>query len=246
MVQSLVLRRCTLSRYDALFEFLRDAPQRLRRVQRWRHYRNLPEKAYETVEQHSLVSVWLMGAMLALEKAEGTHALNEARLLLAASLHDVGEGEIGIDLPYAMKRDSLLKAPLAEYEHRHVLQLLDAFPKIVGEEFKRAYALESEAGQTLDGDFFNAVERVGYMLFAVEYVERGCEDLIVVFERQHAALVAYSERFSSVRQLYAPYRSYVEQRLAKAAEKQAPAPTADANAKTDTPPSDDDGKAGAR
>ncbi|MBU1348671.1 HD domain-containing protein [Patescibacteria group bacterium] len=195
----------------AFARFLSQTTDLLRRVHRWSHYDQIPENERETVETHSLISVWLASAMLAIERHEKTHKLNEARILLAAALHDVGEGRMG-DIGYAIKNDPRIKELLEAIEREYVADFFNGFPPIIRFAFIDAYAVENES--SLDGKFFKAVERVGYILYAVPQVKRGRDQFLQVFVRQHEALVDLSEQFESVRRFYAPYRDYVAEKLA--------------------------------
>lgn len=194
--------------------FLIQITDMLRKVHRWTHYSELPAAERETVETHSLQTVWLAAAMLAIERKSGRHPLNEARILLAASIHDLGEGRMG-DIGYEIKNDKRVKSALQSIEHEFVYELLKSFPDEIRCVFMNAYAVEGETEQTADGEFFNAVERIGYILFAVPQIKNGRTQFVAVFERQHEALVAYTQEYESVRVFYEPYREYVEAKLAE-------------------------------
>lgn len=194
---------------DHVVQFFRQLPGLLRGVHRWTPMKTLPREECETVETHSLVSVWLVGAMLAIERAHGTHKLNEARLLLGASLHDVGEGRIG-DVAYLVKNDPRVRGQLVAIEHEAVARDFANFPPTIRDAFSDAYAVEREIDETPDGEFFHAVEVLGYMLFAVPQVKQGRLEFRAVLEHHHGTLVKYSSRFESVRVFYEPYRRYVE------------------------------------
>lgn len=183
-----------------------------RRVHRWTHYPELPEAERETVETHELATVWLGAAMLAIEREAGTHKLNESRILLACSIHDTGEGKMG-DIGFSIKNDPRVRTLLQTIEREYVEEQFHGFPDIVRSMFLDAYAVESERGSTLEGDFFEAIERVGYMTFAVPQVKKGRLSFLVVFENQHEAILRLSGEFESVRRLYEPYREYVAGKL---------------------------------
>lgn len=186
----------------------------LRRVRRWTHYEELRNGERETVETHSLTTAWLGAGMLAIEMKAGTHALNAFRILLACAIHDVHEGKTG-DVTYDVKNDARVKAGLKEIEHEFVDGIFGAFPDAIRDAFRDATVVEDEAERTLDGQFFNAIERLGYMVFAVPQVKKGRMGFVQVFRNQHAPLLAYGEQFESVRLMYEPYRAYVEQTIRK-------------------------------
>jgi len=197
--------------YKTFARFLTETADSLRNIHRWTHYRQIPEHERESVETHSLTTVWLAGAMLAIERKLGAHALNDARILLAAALHDVGEGVIG-DVRYALKIDPRLKDHIQAIESEHVGKMFQGFPQVVRDAFAAAYAVESE--KSLDGRFFKGIERIGYILYAVPQVKIGRTEFIQVFGHQHQSLLDMSKEFESVRLFYEPYREYVEEKLA--------------------------------
>jgi 5'-deoxynucleotidase YfbR-like HD superfamily hydrolase len=188
--------------------FCRQTPDTLRRVFRWTHYPDLPLHERETVETHELSTVWLGGAMLAVEEAVGTHTLNGRRILLACSIHDTGEGKMG-DIGFDVKNDPRVRALLRIIEREYVEKQFEHFPPDVKAAFLDAYTVEDEAGKTIDGDFFNAIERIGYMMFAVPQVRKGRMNFRKVFKNQHEPLLKLSAQFESVRRFYEPYREYV-------------------------------------
>ena len=188
----------------------------LRRVKRWSHYEELRNNERETVETHSLVTLWLGAAMLAIERKEGRHTLDVFRLLLAFAIHDLAEGKTG-DVTYDVKNDPRIRKILELIELEFVEGIFSSFPEVIREVFRDAYAVEGEKDTTIDGRFFNAVERIGYMVFAVPQVKKGRRSFVKVFKNQHEPLLALSEEFESVRLMYEPYREYVEQTLKREA-----------------------------
>jgi 5'-deoxynucleotidase YfbR-like HD superfamily hydrolase len=200
---------------EALIHFLATGPGLLRRVWRWTHADDLPHDERETVETHSLASVWLMGALLAIEERSGRHALHPARLLLAASLHDVGEGKMG-DIGYPVKNDPRAKDILREIERELVENLFRDFPEDVRAAYLDAYAVESESETTLDGRFFNAAERLGYVLFAIPQIKKGRLSFIQLLHRQNDPLLRHVAEFDSIRTFYEPHREFIQQKLKKA------------------------------
>lgn len=202
----------SMCRPDHLSSLLAQLPEMLSRVHRWTHFSSLPRGERETVLEHSYVSVLLASAMLALEDAHGAHggALNHAKILLAAALHDVGEGRIG-DVRYAVKQDPRVRDHLAQIEREQVSHMLRDLPDAVRDRFQEAYGMID--GDSLDGRFFKAVERVGYVHFAVPQVQRGRMEFMEVFRMQHERILALEEEFVSVKMSYDPYRAYVEEQL---------------------------------
>lgn len=198
-------------------DFCRTAPDALRGVHRWRHFRSIPEHERETVETHSLQTALLGMGMLAIEMQEcvpqGRTDLHPFRVLCACMIHDFGEPGSG-DIRYSVKNDPRVKGILETIEHEYVERELSVFPESIREAFSDAYAVEQEAGKTTDGEFFRAIELVGYMLIAVPHVKKGRTEFIEVFRNHHHSLLCFSKRFKSVKELYEPYREFVEETLA--------------------------------
>lgn len=197
---------------DPLGLMLGQLPEILSRVHRWTHFPSLPAEERESVLEHSYVSVLLAGAMLAIEEAHGSsaHGIDRPRVLLAAALHDVGEGRIG-DIRYAVKQDPRVRDHLDTIEREQVASMLRDLPEDVRRTFWDAYRVVGS--DTIEGRFFQAVERIGYMQFAVPQVQRGRTEFLEVFRMQHDRILALASEFVSVRTLYEPYRAYVEEQL---------------------------------
>lgn len=197
---------------DGLAQLLTQLPDMLSRVHRWTHFSSLPRVERETVLEHSYASVLLVGAMLALEEAQGMYRgqWDHGRLLLAAALHDAGEGRIG-DVSYSVKQDPRVREPLEQIEREQVERMLRDVPDAVREQFLSAYRLVDT--DTLEGRFFKAVERMGYIQYAVRQVRQGRMEFLEVFRIHHEQLLKLETEFVSVNVLYAPYRGYVEEEL---------------------------------
>ena len=197
---------------EQLAVLLARLPEALSRVHRWTHMPSLPSSERETVLEHSYSTVLLASAMLAIEDAHGFHdkPIDRAKVMLAAALHDVGEGTIG-DVRYAVKQDPRVREHLAAIECEQVEEMLRVLPETVRTAFWEAYRIvESD---TPEGRFFQAVERIGYMQFAVPQVRRGRMDFLEVFRMQHEKILELEHEFVSVRMLYDAYRDYVSEQL---------------------------------
>lgn len=197
---------------DELVRFLVDVPKMCRRIRRWTHIDAIGDDERETVETHQLSHVYLGGAMLALERVHGgphRPPVNGERVIMALSVHDVGEGRIG-DVAYYVKSHPLLKDPLATVEREEAAALFAALPPAIRAAYEDAFAVEKENPRTPDGRFFNAVERIGYMQAAVPWHRRGVTEVVPkVFRHQHKDLLRHAEEFVSARILYEPYKDEV-------------------------------------
>lgn len=179
-------------------------------VRRWAHYRNgAPENGLE----HAFKGTVLAMAMLALERTHGrADDLNGERILAAATTHDIGEWLLG-DVRYQVKADPRVAEPLRAIERElYEREILGPLPAPIREALVHAANLQDDR-ETRSGRFFNAVERVGYIIYAVREYRRGHHHFIEVFARQHGALVRLAEEFVSVRMIYAEFQNEVEEAL---------------------------------
>jgi 5'-deoxynucleotidase YfbR-like HD superfamily hydrolase len=189
----------------AIEDLLFQQSELLRRVHRWAHFRSIPRAELETVETHLLNHVWLAAIMLALEQAAGRNKIDGMTVLTALSVHDIGEGAIG-DVRFAVKQDPRVRAPLKEMERDAAADLFRNLPPPAREFLSRAFQVEGQE-ETIEGRFFDAVERIGYMLYAVMQVRLDRMELVEVFHLQHRALFERGIEFPSCAALYAPYRA---------------------------------------
>lgn len=198
---------------EALGLLFMQAPEMLGHVRRWTHYASIPREERESVLAHSWNAGILVAAMLALEEEHGQFKgqLNHARLILTGLLHDLGEGRIG-DVRYQVKADPRVAEQLRTIEAEQAEQIIAPLHPEIRAVLLAAYAVES-ATDTLEGEFFNATERIGYILYAVFQIRRGRKELVEVYRRHHEPLCRLSEKFASVRVLYAPLREEVELEL---------------------------------
>ena len=195
---------------DDLFGFLDVAPRDLLKVRRWGNYSGLPDIARETTLEHTLSAVYLTAVMLAIEESDpaGQHQgkLNHARLLLAAALHDIGEGVVG-DVAFAVKQDPRVKQGLKEIERESSEEKFRCLPHEARVVFRDAYQVEVE--DSLHGRFFNAVERVGYMANAIPRFKAGHNQYMETFENHLEPLRTLARDFVSVQVLLGAYFDWV-------------------------------------
>lgn len=198
---------------ESLGHFLTQTPEMLSGVHRWSHFPSLPRNERESVLEHTFRAVTLTSAMLAIEEEQGNllQKLDSERLLLAALLHDVGEGRIG-DVRYAVKIDRRVKTALDEIEHEQAMGLMKGLPLPVRDKFIHAYNLVGE--NSIEGRFFDAVERMGYIYYSIEqYRDRGRKDFIETFQMQHKKILEREVEFVSLQVLYDEYREYIVKEL---------------------------------
>jgi len=180
----------------------------LARVTRWAHFPQ-PEDRRENTLTHSLDSVILAAVMLKIEDEQGIGLqLDHAKILLAAAIHDFGEGTIG-DVTYRFKNDPRVHDAIETIEKEEVEKIFTNLSSSIREIFLQAYGVVDE--KSLEGEFFNAIERIGYIFYAITQLEAGDQNFLEVFHRQNPKLVELGKRFVSVRILYLDlYEEYIK------------------------------------
>lgn len=182
----------------------------LRGVHRWAHYQNEhPENGLE----HAFKGTVLAMTMLALERIHGNaEGLDGERILAAATTHDIGEWLLG-DVRYQVKADPRVAEPLRAIERElFEREILKPLPPPIREALVHAADLQDDH-TSRSGRFFNAVERVGYIIFALREYRRGHGHFVDVFARQHGPLLRLEQEFASVRMMYDHFRAEVEEAL---------------------------------
>ena len=175
---------------------------------RWAHY-SQPEDRRENTLTHSLDSVILAAVMLKIEDEQGVGSqIDHSKILLTAAIHDFGEGTIG-DVAYRVKNDPRVRDALGAIEKEEVYKIFEGLSPSLREMFLQAYDVVEQ--DSVGGEFFNAVECVGYVFFAITQLEATDLKFVEVLKRQHSKLVELGKKFASVRVLYLePYKEYVE------------------------------------
>lgn len=197
------------------FRTLTTIARRMDGYHRWQHFdtvASLPPREQETVLEHTFHTVFLTLFLLDLEESHGTHAseINRERLLLASLLHDLGEGMIG-DVAYRVKQDKRVKEGLRAIEQEMVEDILVSVPEFFRDRLRTAYHIVDS--ETIEGRFFNAVERLGYILYARDRVERGDDSFIQVYIRQNDKILELARLFESVRMVYAEHEDHIARKI---------------------------------
>jgi 5'-deoxynucleotidase YfbR-like HD superfamily hydrolase len=144
--------------------------------------------------------------VIALQIQRGNLKLDAYRLLASAVNHDLGEGITG-DVAYDVKNDPRVKDQLEAIEREKFRKLFDQLSLgqdvvTVAQSFDYSFTLQDERN-TIEGRLFNAIEKLGYVIFALrelEYSNR--EDFVDPLNRSHEGLLEYSKEFISIRILY--------------------------------------------
>lgn len=216
-----------LRNFAALEAAIHDMADALLNVKRWRHYKG--SGRCETVLAHAFKGAMLAQVMIALERAHGTREFDAYRILAAAVVHDIGEGALG-DVRYELKLDTRIRAVLEEHERNGFIRFIEPLPALARKEITLAFELQDDR-VSFEGRFFNALERMGYVLWAVREYLDGHSVYHEVFQPHHAHLCEYVKEFACVRILYTPLVPGVERILAenKDAVRSVPVPREDAD-----------------
>ncbi|MFA5184798.1 MAG: YfbR-like 5'-deoxynucleotidase [Patescibacteria group bacterium] len=186
---------------NELQDFLTDMVLRIEDVLRWKRY---PHDYRQTVLQHTLETALLTQIVVAIERAVGNQF--DAYLLLSAAVdHDLGEGIIG-DIAYDIKNDPRVKDQIEviEKEQFEVMFLkldLGEYSTAVVETFKRSFAVQEEQ-DSVEGALFNAIEKIGYVIFALREIDADNDIFIRVLKNHQADLLKYSEKFQSIKLIF--------------------------------------------
>ncbi len=189
-------------------DFLDEMAAGLKSVERWRRYPN--RKHRDDDLQHAFQTAFLAMAMLEFERAAGSaEGLDGERIIAAGFTHDLGEWVTG-DVIYDVKNDPRVKAHLQDIEDEiFERDVLGRLPTPVADAVRRNASLALDR-ESRSGRFFNAVEHVGYMLFAIREWRGGDRDLgRQVLTGHLAKCEQYREEFAGFRAFYDPIRDEV-------------------------------------
>lgn len=189
--------KLNISILNSLEEMLLEST-RLQDVIRWKKYVNSEEAMKENSLQHSYKAALLALKVLENEKKYSEKPFDAYLVLKAIILHDLGEIEAG-DTVYIDKNEEGEK-----HEYNFFRQLTSSLPEHIKKELHVAYHLQysnkpgfSDTSDKLNEEYpmeaklFEAIERIGYVIFAYrEYVRRNKEKIFVqVLRNQHTHLV---------------------------------------------------------
>jgi 5'-deoxynucleotidase YfbR-like HD superfamily hydrolase len=197
--------------YDDPQQFLDNLTDGLLGVERWAAY---PERSHrDNGLRHAFQTGFLAKAMLALERAHGdARDLDGERIVSAGFSHDLGEWLTG-DVRYEVRQDSRVRDALRQIERELFEQeILRPLSEPVQQALVHASGLQDEH-ESRSGRFFNAVERIGYIIFALREYRRGHAHFVGVFARQHGPLLRLEKEFTSVRMIYDHFHKEVEEAL---------------------------------
>ncbi len=193
------------------------AAAQAQRTKRWGRFKLDERYRVQNVLQHLFEQVRLTEVALFIEAQFGSgEPLNMASLIIAAGIHDLGEegepnhnGEGHFDVPWTEKLGDK-KAYYDELERkrfRHWLSQLpleEPYKSAVVSAYQTLYEIQYE--NTREGRFFNALERIGYVMHMFEELEAGHQKYASDLPLHHDELDCYAEEFISIKVLYAPYR----------------------------------------
>ncbi|MBU0898421.1 MAG: HD domain-containing protein [Nanoarchaeota archaeon] len=193
--------------YLTLMTNFKNTLDRIDRVIRWEGYETRGYK--QSSLEHSYLLALLAGKAIEIEKENGILDFNSEKIILHCLVHDFGEGTVG-DITYKFKSDPSIKHILPEIEKEETsVQLKKLEP--LSDFLYNIFQLDTDS---VEERFFNALERLDYMLYAVsEYFYYDNKDFVKVFVRQHKKLTDYGQEFISINKLYQPVIPLVENAL---------------------------------
>jgi len=186
---------------NKLQNLLTELVQRIEGIQRWKRY---PHTFRQNVLEHTMETVLLTQMVIAIEREAGTQ-FDAYLLLSAAADHDLGEGIIG-DIAYDIKNDIRVKEALEAIE-KEQFQFMFAkvdfgsYTDTVVKMFVRSFEVQEEQ-ISVEGQLFNAIEKLGYVIFALREIDEKHDVFVKVLVNHHKDLVGYSKKYTSVRLIY--------------------------------------------
>lgn len=194
----------------SLQDWLTNIVHQVRKVHRWEHYEHTNR---QNVLEHTLETVLLTQVVIALEKQYGKSKFDTYRLLSSAADHDLGEGLMG-DVAFTVKNDPRVKEQLRQIERekfREMLAIPDLGTAVVTVAASLEYAFELQDDQeSFEGRLFNAIEKLGYIIFALRELKVGNKHFIEVIEIQYDDIMTYCNEFISIKMLFEPIKDTVE------------------------------------
>lgn len=211
----------------SLQNWLRAPVLQIKEVWRWGRFKMhsyIQNTLDHTVEQTLLTIIALILEIKIDER------VNPFAITVAALIHDFGERprrkfkkmnnrkwRYDICVP-----DKIANAEtLQDIERKRVYDYFDRLPII--EPYKSqiidflvaSYEIQYET-KTLNGEFFNILEQLGYILHAYkEYMQHHYYEYDEVFRNNHYSVVAACKKFRSIKIIYSPYIDEIEKALLK-------------------------------
>ncbi len=130
-----------------------------------RRWRGKPRPKTENVLMHTFKECINTIYVLSLEK-DNVHPIDNAKVLVAKLFHDIGEGLLGCDIPYPIKKDRRLGNVFEEIERDEIEKFLNRLPTET-KKFLISSVLKILNNDVLyEGKLCNAIEYYGYISFA--------------------------------------------------------------------------------
>ena len=166
----------------------------LRGVERWKGHLHPEGATPENVVDHTFETDTLTSLVVMMEQRAGTTDVNFVDLLLLSHLHDNPEGGTG-DVNYFVKRDPRIAAIFKVIEKELFDSLLNQYlpPELVSE-IQRIMSLEKGTSKT--SRLFDAVEKVGFLSFALyEVAEHRRKSYFEVIRNNYQPVADYAKEF---------------------------------------------------
>lgn len=186
----------------------------LHAVRRWKGASH-PQATPEDVVEHTFVTDTLTNIVVMLERRVGTTDVDFVDLLLLSHTHDNPEGGTG-DVNFHVKNDPRISGILKVIEEELFGALLrQHLPEELAQDFERIMSLEKGPSKT--SRLFDAIERVGYFVFACfEVAEHRRRSFYKTLHGNYDAVAKYAEEFpNSIGLIWQGMKSLVDELLAK-------------------------------
>lgn len=192
---------------ETIEDFLRYIFDTWMEIRRWK---GKPEADYEDVLMHSWKTAMLAHTAISLENNENIIKNNLSISILSLN-HDASEACVGCDVIYPVKKR--LKT-IDRIEAGAFDRYFSALPEEAARYLKMVNRLQNNEREPV-GRFFEAIEMLGYITFALVEVSSGKslennKQFIEVLLLKHERLMELSEEFTAIRILYEPFIPFLE------------------------------------
>ncbi|MBI5221371.1 MAG: HD domain-containing protein [Candidatus Magasanikbacteria bacterium] len=192
--------------------FLNVLVQLLGNIERWKNY---PQHTPETVLEHTF-KICTLGLLACLiEKKEQQTNIDFFKVMAALLVHDWGEGQVG-DVTWSVKNDPRLKKIIEEIEKEKLNSFLTGFlPEAIVADINKLIDVQNDL--SVAGNFFRAIERLGYVSYALQEIEKYDRKEFVsgVLENQYDHLERAALQFPSIKIIWEAMKPRVEKFLKK-------------------------------
>lgn len=186
------------SRSPDVVSFIELTPHALIEIFRWRIRRQRQFRETVLEHTHKQVELAIIVALIERELNQQT-GIDWFELVTLAHCHDVGEIATGDPAAVAKKTDCSLGDAVDEAEYQYFKQLLADAPQCIREKYLEIHSLQHEDSPI--GRLFQAIERLGYVIYALNEIRHGTPGFEDVIEKNVPHIAELGREFSSIMQL---------------------------------------------